>query len=59
MGLFSGIKERAVSDANRGKKYREKEPWEMSDKELDRELEGSKSITAKKKYAEEKLKRNR
>lgn len=57
MGIFDGVKERAIKDANAGKKYREKETWEMSDKELDRELTGNKSIAAKQKYAEEKLRR--
>lgn len=59
MGFFDGIKEKAINDAKSGKKYHEKEPWEMSDSELDRELTGNKSIVAKRKYAEEKLKRNR
>lgn len=57
MGFFDEIKEKAVGDAKTGKKYREKDPWEMSEKELDRELMGSKSIAGKKKYAEEKTRR--
>lgn len=57
MGIFDGIKEKAVRDANAGKKYREKDSWEMTDKELDRELTGNKSLAAKRKYAEEKLRR--
>lgn len=57
MGLFNGIKEKAIRDANSGKKPWEKEPNQMTNRELDRELTGNKSIVAKKKYAEEKLKR--
>lgn len=57
MGIFDDVKRKAVSDAKSGKKYREKDPSEMSDRELDRELTGNRSITDKKKYAEEKLRR--
>lgn len=57
MGLFDGIKAKAIKDAKCGKKYHEKEPYEMRNEELERELHSSKSITEKKKYAEELLKR--
>lgn len=57
MGLFDGIKEKAIRDAKTGKRPHEKEAWEMTDRELEKELLGGKSLTAKRKYAEEKLKR--
>lgn len=59
MGLFGSVKNKAINDAKSGKKYREKDPSEMSDYELERQITGNKSIAAKKKYAEEKLRREK
>lgn len=53
MGLFDNAKSRGISDAKSGKGYKEKNPSEMTMAELEREIKGSKSIAAKRKYAEE------
>lgn len=59
MGLFTSIKNKAINDAKSGKKYKEKDPSEMSERELDKEILSNKSIFYKKKYCEEKLKRTK
>ena len=59
MSIFSNVKNKAMNDAKSGKGYREKDPSQMTNKELDREITGNKSIVGRKKYAEEKIKRSK
>lgn len=48
MSIFSNVKNKAINDAKSGKGYREKDPSQMTNKELDREITGNKSIVGKK-----------